>query len=160
MKPGDRIYWLRHDSRSGSRAILRNPAIFIGLKERGSDTANVFVMEDGAIKRRHAKTHNLLDRTEDKEIDVATEGLALYNGPVPTQPQMRALSWLKENGGLEVPNMNMDGRSKEWPTKQTLDGLLERGLITFEQKEFTWEVKVNPMGEAILNEHSVWSRAA
>ena len=67
----------------------------------------------------------------------------------PTKAQLRALAWLADNGGLEVPNMNMHGRSKEWPNTKTLRCLVRDGLADFEQRPETWRVTVSDAGRAI-----------
>jgi hypothetical protein len=154
MKPGDRVYWLRHNHDLGPRAVVRCPAIYIGLAGKDREKGFVYTLEDGEVKRRPAALHNLLARTEDKEIDTAAAGMSYYTGPVLTETQLSALGWLKRNGGLQVPNMNMHGKAKEWPAKATLNGLLDRGLITFEQQETEWKVAVNDMGEALLRQHN------
>lgn len=155
MKPGDRIYWLRHIKDTGSRARLRVPAIFLGFVPKERESCYVYIMEDGEVVRRKAKTYNMLPRTEDKEIDVAAVGRSHYCGPALTGPQLSALGWLRSNGGLEVLNMNMDGKAKEWPAKATINTLIDRGLVTFEQQELAWKVEVNQMGEAVLREHTL-----
>jgi hypothetical protein len=67
-----------------------------------------------------------------------------------TPAQLRALRWLHNNGGLTVPNMNMHGRSKEWPDTRTLRALVNKDLCDFEQSEFDWTVRPSKAGlEAI-----------
>jgi hypothetical protein len=154
MQPGDKVFWIRHDRDTGSHTRTRVPAVYIGLKSKKErDSATVFTLVDGAVEKKTIKLTNILPRDMEKEIDEAITGLAFYNGPRVTDPQMSALAWLKNNGGLEVPNMDLNGRSKEWPRHKTLEGLQERGLITVEQKETYWRAKVNPLGEAVLQEH-------
>jgi hypothetical protein len=149
VKAGDKIYWLRSDRSLGSKTRIRIPAIYLGFVGKERESCFVYVMEGQEVKRRMAKLHNLLDRVDEKQIDEAAKNLALYSGPAITRSQLDALKWLDKNGGLEVGNMNMDGRSKEWPTKRTLGALVERGLIDFKQGEFTWKVEVNDMGKSV-----------
>jgi hypothetical protein len=65
---------------------------------------------------------------------------------------MAALRWLKSNGGLTVPNMNMHGRAREWPQTRTLRALVAKGLADFEQGETEWTVRPNSAGEAAMAE--------
>lgn len=58
-----------------------------------------------------------------------------------TAAQESALRWLRANGGLTVPNMNMHGRAREWPQVRTLRALVAKGAATFEQGEYDWTVK-------------------
>lgn len=155
MKPGDKVFWLRHDRNYGQRAVVRIPAIYIGLAGKERERGFVYILEEGVVKRRPAMLHNLLARTDAREIDDEAAGFSYYTGVPPTKIQLNALSWLKHNGGLEVPNMNMDGKAKEWPAKATLTGLVDRGLLDFEQSEFHWKVTINAMGEAVMREHTL-----
>lgn len=56
--------------------------------------------------------------------------------------QVRAVNFLRANHGLTVPNMNLHGRSKEWPTRATLNALLRKGVIDFEQDQYGWTVRL------------------
>jgi hypothetical protein len=155
MQAGDKVFWIRHNRDAGSHTRTRVPAVYIAPKSKTDrDTATVFVLIDGEVQKKNVKLTNMLPRDMEKEIDSAITGLAFYNGPRVTDPQMSALAWLKNNGGLEVPNMDLNGRSKEWPRHTTLEGLQERGLIKVEQKDTYWRCEVNPLGEAVLQEHS------
>jgi hypothetical protein len=154
VNAGDRVFWIRHERDKGSHARVKVPAVYIGLKSKTErDSCTVFALVDGEVQKKNVKLTNLLPRDMDKEIDAAVTGRALYNGPRITDPQMSALAWLKSNGGLEVPNMNMDGRSPEWPTHRTLEGLQDRGLIDVKQDGTHWRCDVNPLGEDVLQEH-------
>lgn len=68
----------------------------------------------------------------------------------PTRAQKEALAFLDNNGGLEVPNMNMHGRSKEWPTRATLQAIIDRGWAKFEQLEFSWKVTTTDAGKTLI----------
>jgi hypothetical protein len=154
MQAGDKIFWLRHDRDKGSHTRTRVPAVYIGHKSKTDrESATVFTLVDGEVQRKNIKLMNILPRDTEKEIDAAITGLAFYNGRTVTAPQMSALAWLKHNGGLEVPNMDLNGRSKEWPSHRTLEGLQERGLINVEQTGSYWRCEINPLGEAVLQEH-------
>jgi hypothetical protein len=154
VNAGDRVYWIRHDRDKGSHTRTKVPAVYIGLKSKTDrDSATVFALVDGEVQKKNIKLTNILPRDVEKEIDGAITGLAFYNGPRITDPQMSALGWLKSNDGLEVPNMDLNGRSPEWPSHRTLEGLQDRGLITVEQKETYWRAEVNSLGEAVLQEH-------
>jgi hypothetical protein len=63
--------------------------------------------------------------------------------------QRYAIRWLANNGGLEVPNMNLDGRSSDWPTVATLRALLKRDLVTFTQGRNHWRVDLSEAGKAL-----------
>jgi hypothetical protein len=155
LNPGDRVFWLRHERDAGSHSRVRIPAVYIGLKSKTErDSGTVFALVDGKVEKKTVKLHNLLARDMEKEIDTAIEGLALYNGKPLTPPQYGALAWLRSNGGLEVPNMDLNGRSKEWPKHRTLEGLQERGLINVEQKGTYWRCEITPLGNALLQERS------
>ena len=68
-----------------------------------------------------------------------------------TKAQLAALRWLEANGGLCVPNMNLAGRSREWPERRTLNCLIRDGLIDFEQRTYEWCVKVNEKGRSLTH---------
>lgn len=63
--------------------------------------------------------------------------------------QLGALRWLIANGGLEVPNMDLNGRSPEWPTAATLRALEKRNLISFWPNRTTWRVDVLSSGRKV-----------
>jgi hypothetical protein len=69
-----------------------------------------------------------------------------------TPAQASALRWLKANGGLSVPNMNMAGKSREWPNTRTLRVLVKKGLLAFTQGEFEWSVNLTSAGIEMLEQ--------
>lgn len=64
--------------------------------------------------------------------------------------QLAALRWLKANGGLEVPNMDLHGRAKEWPTIAQLRALDKRNLISFYRGRESWSVQLLSTGTRVL----------
>lgn len=85
---------------------------------------------------------------------MTTEGKQRFTGA-----QIRALRFLLHNGGLEVPNMNMAGRSRDWPDRRTLNALSSKGAINFTQLTYTWRVDITEAGRAALAEGGAASGA-
>lgn len=152
MKPGDRIYWLRHDRDAGSHKRVRIPAIFVGLRGDSRDNGSVFALFDGKVSQRAVKLDNLLPRTEEKEIDKAAAGRALYSGEPLTTPQWYGLEWLQCNSGLMITGSEFNGRPSDWPTQRTFDGLERRGLIHVIREGDYWAATLNDLGRALLGE--------